>query len=92
MCRKAARPRIVSKRFRLVGAESKIEFGSDFEPVLQALRQTVLEGFGYKWLAKSRAYEPNEAVRGDLEVYANLTDTAPDSPAEIYIPIKQTKK
>ena len=47
------------------------------------------EGAGYKWLGASRAYTYNEAIPGDLEVYRNLTDTAPDCEAEIYIPIKE---
>ena len=47
------------------------------------------DGAGYKWLNGSKAYDCNEAIPGDLEVYRNLTDTAPDCEAEIYIPIKK---
>ena len=50
------------------------------------------EGAGYKWLGASRAYTYNEAIPGDLEVYRNPTDTAPDCEAEIYIPIKENKE
>jgi len=156
----AVKPRIVSKRFSLAGAESNIDFGSDFSPILHALYQKVRErldgmqglaqpvqmigfwhigqapdgrdayryfagveadtahvpegliaknlpeslfavfteqkrgemgspeGYAYKWLSKSSMYEPNEMIRGDFEVFKNLTDTAPDCEAEIYIPIK----
>ena len=45
------------------------------------------EGAGYKWLNQSKEYTYNGAIPGDLEVYRNLTDTAPDCAAEIYIPI-----
>ena len=155
MRKKAVEPRIASKRFTLVGTERKIDFGSDFGPVLGALYRQVTdrldetqglaqpvrmigywysapggdvyyfagveaqaapegltakalpeslyavfdekkrgemggpEGAGYKWLGQSKDYTYNEAIPGDLEVYANLTDTAPDCPAEIYIPIKK---
>ncbi|MCL2106006.1 MAG: GyrI-like domain-containing protein [Oscillospiraceae bacterium] len=155
----AIEPNIVSKRFTLVGAESKIDFSSDFGSALEALYQKVKdrlsgmqglaqparmvgywycptpgsyddihyfagveadtdyvpeglaakklteslyavfveqergqiggpEGAGYKWLNTSKEYMYNEAIPGDLEAYRNLTDTAPDCEAEIYIPIK----
>jgi len=155
-------PVVVSKRFALVGAESKIDAGTDFGPALHALHQKVTErlgemrgvarparmvgywyyptpgsfddihyfagieadaacvpegldalalpgslyavfaeerrgavggpeGAGYQWLKASKVYTYNEAIPGDLEVYANLTDTASDCFAEIYIPIKATK-
>jgi len=44
-------------------------------------------GAGYKWLNQSKEYTHNVAIPGDLEVYSNLTDTASDCAAEIYIPI-----
>jgi len=47
------------------------------------------EGAGYKWLGASKEYTYNEAIPGDLEVYANMTDTDSNCFAEIYIPIKK---
>jgi len=153
-----AEPEIVSKRFALVGAESKIDVGSDFYPALGVLYRRVTdqlsgmrglaqparmvgywyypmpgnfddihyfagveadtscvpaglsakrlpeslyavfaeerrgmaggpEGAGYQWLNRSKEYDYNGAVPGDLEVYKNLTDTGPGCEAEIYIPI-----
>ena len=158
----SAEPEIVSKRFALVGAESKIDAGSDFDSALGALYRRVTdqlsrmrglaqpvrmagywyyptpgsfddihyfagveadaacvpaglaakllpeslyavfaeerrgmaggpEGAGYRWLNRSKEYDYNEVIPGDLEVYANLTDTGPDCEAEIYIPIKARK-
>jgi len=52
------------------------------------------EGAGYKWLNESmrrNQYTYNGAIPGDFEVYRNLTDTAPDCEAEIYIPIEKVK-
>jgi predicted transcriptional regulator YdeE len=47
------------------------------------------EGYAYKWLVESAEYDYNEQIPGDFEVYRNLTDTAPDCEADIYIPIKE---
>ena len=154
----AIEPSIATKQFCLVGAESQIDFGTDFNPALQSLYRQITdhlsemhglaqpvrvigywyyptpgnfndvhyfagveadaahvpaglaaktlpeslyavfaeerrglvggpEGAGYKWLNQSKEYTYNGAIPGDLEVYRNLTDTAPDCLAEIYIPI-----
>ena len=50
------------------------------------------EGYGYKWLQSSSAYEPNGEIPGDFEIYMNMSDTTSESEAEILIPIQPVKK
>jgi predicted transcriptional regulator YdeE len=50
------------------------------------------EGYGYKWLRSSSAYEPNGEIPGDFEIYMNMTDTTSESEAEILIPIQPKGK
>jgi len=46
------------------------------------------EGYAYKQWLPSSEYVGNEAIRGDFEIYRNMTDIGPECEAEILIPVK----
>ena len=46
-------------------------------------------GLAYKWLVASSEYEHNGAIRGDFEIFKNMTDIGAAAEAEILIPIKR---
>ncbi|MCL2461314.1 MAG: GyrI-like domain-containing protein [Defluviitaleaceae bacterium] len=50
------------------------------------------EGYAYKQWLPASAYEYNEEIPGDLEIFKNMSDTGPEDEAEIYIPVKLKTK